>query len=226
MNTITQNAPTVQATVNNSLKVLNTFDTTLLNTTPTDISQTKLVEILRELNPTSGMVSLFYYGDFSASRTRQGKKALKKLSYQRIFIGHNYQNKVNARLKNEAEKNGLDVETFISKKASGLDKISNVLYINKKDQFRLRGYLGHEKNGSTEMVSVAKSLGYYTPNDVSIDFESAKENDLFAPSFFSKKTYTSGRNSLIENENNFQVRNFSIENILGIAIGGKVFRVI
>jgi len=226
MTTITKNQPTVKATVNNSLKVLDTFDSTLLNTTPIDISQDYLIEILKNINPNSGMVSLFYYGDFSASRTKQGKKLLKKLSYQRIFIGHNYQNKVNSRLIAQAKNDGIDVEEFLSKKASGLTKLSNVLYQNKKEQYRLRGYLGHEKNGLTELVSDAKSLGYYTQNDVSIDFEIAKENNMFAPSFFVKKTNTAGRGSLTENDNNFQVRNFSIENILGIAILGKVYRVL
>ena len=96
-------------------------------TLKTIISVAKLAEILKNVNVSSKLISFVYFGDYAKSRTKQGVKLLKKASYNRVFIGHNYQNKVNARLEKQAKENGLNVEEFKAKKANGLTKISDVL---------------------------------------------------------------------------------------------------
>ena len=200
--------------------------TALLTDEMNDISQNELVEMLKGMNVNSSMISLFYYGDYSYSRTEKGAKKLKSLSYKRAFIGHDYQNKVNARLIAEAKEKGIEVETFVAQKANGLEKISNVLYKNKYGQYRVRVYFGHKKNGKVEQASDSKHLGYFTKDDNPISFETAKANDMFMPSFFEKNENTKGRGALTKNVNDFQINNYSVENILAIAINGKVYRVI
>lgn len=203
----------------------NVDNNTRLNEQGQVITKEQLVEILKNANFNSKLISFVYFGDYAKSRTKNGLKMLKKASYNRVFVGHNYQDKVNARLLKVANEKGIDFKTFKAQKANGLEKISDLLYINKKGQYRLRGYHGHENVNGVERASKTKTLGYFK----SVTFERVTEEqatneNLFTPSHFKKDDYKAGRGSLVE-QNNFRVNNYSIENIAKIVIEGNVYEI-
>jgi hypothetical protein len=200
----------------------NSKSSTRLNEQGIVISLEQFTNILKTSNFNSKLVSFVYFGDYAQSRTKNGLKQLKKASYQRVFVGHNYQAKVNARLIAQAKEQGIEPTEFVAKKASGLEKVSDLLYVNKKGEYCLRAYLGHENSNGVEKVSQTKNLGYYTADFNPISVEEATNQDLFAPSHFKPRDYVSGRGLLTEKDN-FEVRNFSLENIAKIVINNNVY---
>jgi len=198
---------------------------TRLNEDGQIISLEQLINLLKDCNFNSKLVSLIYFGDYAKSRQKNGLKTLKKASYNRVFVGHNYQNKVNARLKKQANDKGIDFEQFKAQKANGLEKVSDLLFKNKKGQYRLRAYHGHENSKGIERASKTINLGFYE----SVSFQpiseaEATERNLFAPSHFKENNYVSGRGALTENDD-FKVCNYSLENIAKIVLNGNVYTI-
>lgn len=161
----------------------------------------------------STVVSLTYFVDESKSRTINGQKQVqKRVKVNNLYLNHNYTNKV---------QNLTGNTEFVAHELNGKERIcSTIIASQSKANFgklMLDGKILHTES--------TKVLGYFH-NGLEIELNkndrNVGRNDLVAPSFYEKSTYTSGRNTVSE-ENDFRMITPFLDNIETIKIQGQEY---
>ena len=159
------------------------------------------------------VISLTYFVDESKSRTIGGNKQVqKRVKVNNLYLNHNYTNKV---------QNLTGNTEFVAHELNGKERIcSTIISSQSKKNFgklMLDGKILHTES--------TKVLGYFH-NGIQIELDKNNptigRNDLVAPSFYQKSTYTSGRNSVSE-ENDFRMITPFLDNIETIKIQGQEY---
>jgi hypothetical protein len=163
----------------------------------------------------STVVSLTYFVDESKSKTIQGQKQVqKRVKVNNLYLNHNYTNKV---------QNLTGNTEFVAHELNGKTRIcSTIIASESKANFgklMLDGKILHTES--------TKVLGYFH-NGIEIQLDKNNPTkgrfDLVAPSFYVKSTYTSGRNSVSE-ENDFRMITPFLDNIETIKIQGQLYSI-
>jgi len=160
----------------------------------------------------STICNVTYLVDESKSKTVNGKKQVqKRVNIANLYLNQNYGKKVNNIL---SQKQGI-TEPFIPQEMKGKERINTVLVASlKTGKILLDGKV---------LFSESRNLLGYFHNDIKIEAsknDSTLNSHLFAPSFYKKSTYTSGRN-LIDAENDFCMITLGLDNIEKIKFQGN-----
>jgi hypothetical protein len=164
-----------------------------------------LLENFRKNFSSVAFGNVVYFVDESKSVTRQGKKALQKLTRVNITIGANYEGRINRDLVKQGEEANFTAQAMSGK-----------VYVNNE------GVLATDTKTGTKNYLVATVENHTKPDTIyfhegkKIAFEKAKELGLFMPSAFTPKT-TSGRGNMSE-EKDFHTISPNLDNIISLTL--------
>lgn len=161
----------------------------------------------------STVVSLTYFVDESKSRTINGKKQVqKRVKVNNLYLNHNYTNKV-INLTGNTE--------FVAHELNGKERVCSTIIssLSKANYGRLM------LDGKILVTESVKNLGYFH-NGLEIQLNKKNptigRSDLVAPSFYAENTYTSGRNS-VSQEDDFRMITPFLDNVETIKIQGQEY---
>ena len=158
-------------------------------------------------------IGLQYFVNESGSRNINKKKALQKRVKGVFSINGDYAKSVERRTG----------ESFIAEKPKGkhflVKNCKNILVSDKDNSLLLRLFKFPKIQNTT-----FKSTTQYFHDGSEISFEKAKELNLFAPSFFKKKDYTSGRGT-VSKDKDFKPFDISLKNIEFISIDSEKYQI-
>tara|TARA_R110000796_G_scaffold58413_5_gene134953 strand:- start:38350 stop:38940 length:591 start_codon:yes stop_codon:yes gene_type:complete len=179
--------------------------------TTTKTLNVKQLAVLLATITKSTVISLTYFVDESKSRTISGNKQVqKRVKVNNLYLNHDYSNKV---------KNLTGSTEFVANELNGKTRICSTIIASKSKKnfgkLMLDGKILH-----TESTNL---LGYFH-NGLSIELDKNNptigRNDLVAPSFYQKSTYTSGR-GLVSQEDDFRMITPFLDNVETIKIQGQ-----
>jgi len=192
------------------MSITKTITTTTSNVLSISVKQ--LAVLLANITK-STVISLTYFVDESKSKTVQGKKQVqKRVKINNLYLNHNYTNKVN-------NLNG--TIDFVAHELNGKERVCSTIIssLSKANYGRLM------LDGKILVTESVKNLGYFhngLPIELNKNNPTFGRTDLVAPSFYVKSTYTSGRNTVSE-ENDFRMITPFLDNIESIKVLGQEY---
>lgn len=178
------------------------------------ISVKQLAVLLASITK-STIVSLTYFVDESKSKTVKGQKQVqKRVKVNNLYLNHNYTNKV---------RNLTGNTEFEAYELNGKERICSTIIASKSKANFGRLML----DGKILVSESVHNLGYFH-NGLPIELDKKRANygrhDLVAPSFYQTTNYTSGRNTVSE-EDDFRMITPFLDNIETIKIQGQAYEV-